>query len=1153
MIRKMPRIFYSIVVLGLLFAANGWAAPDGEYYIPPPLTPQLSSDGNALSYGVPLGIVVDRPKPPGERRHIPPRVDLLSLPELATATFSITYIPAGGSDPWGESCTAFPEEAKAAFNAAAAIWGNILQSSVPITINACWASLSSTSTLGYSGGGYIYRDFPGATRANTWYGSSLANALAGSDRDATKFDMNITYNSNFSWYYGTDAMPPSTKHDLMSVVLHEIAHGLNFSGSMSYSGGTGSWGNSGYPNIYDTFIRDGLGNLLIDTTVYANSSTALGTALTSNNIWFHGSNAMAANGGQRVKMYAPSEWAGGSSYSHLDYTTFNNTANQLMVYAISAGEAIHDPGPVATGLLKDLGWPMGASPVNGVCGSSNGQTFTTAPTTNLCSAGTATTVSGSGPWTWSCTGSNGGTTANCSANKSGGSPVNGVCGSANGQTFSTAPTTNLCSSGTATTVSGSGPWTWSCTGSNGGTTASCSANKAGAHTTFTTGAYGNNARMTDTLSIPGATSLRVTVTGDTEANFDFLYIYDSVNVLLRTYSGMGIHEIFTVTGSSINILFTSDNSVTASGVTVTITSVSTGTNGVCGSANGQTFSTAPTTNLCSAGTPTAVSGSGPWTWSCLGLNGGTTASCSANKAAGTPGIRVISPNGGETWITGSTHAVTWASSNLNPASAVYVYYRYNNAWQQIAGPLSTSVTSFSWTVPNTPTTSFIWVGNWVNNAWEFSDQSDQSFTISQTQPGTSAILYFPHIDANLPWRTEIAIVSTSPDQTVTGTLSAYSNDGDLTGAKEIVLLPHGRRQIIVADEFANPATIGYMIFEANSGAVHGYMKFYIDGAYRAAMPAVKEVNTGDIYITHIDSSAQWWTGVSLLNTTGATKNMTITFNNGVSVPYTLNARQHKTFTIGGLLNQHSQPTIQSAVITNASGVIGLELFGNNGGSDHLDGILLTDKTVSTIYYPHIDSNGWWTGIVAYNPAASASTITIAPYSTEGTSLATSNLSIPGQGKYVGTVQQLGLPAQTAWFRIDSARPITGFELFGTTNGNQIAAYAESGGTGASAGVFPKIERTWIGWTGIAFVNTESGAATVTLTAYDDNGTVVATRVLTVGGHAKVVNLAETLFTQDISNATYIAYSADRNVVGFQLNGSSDGMMLDGLPGLPATN
>ena len=119
------------------------------------------------------------------------------------------------------------------------------------------------------------------------------------------------------------------------------------------------------------------------------------------------------------------------------------------------------------------------------------------------------------------------------------------------------------------------------------------------------------------------------------------------------------------------------------------------------------------------------------------------------------------------------------------------------------------------------------------------------------------------------------------------------------------------------------------------------------------------------------------------------------------------------------------------------------------------------------------------------------------------------------------------------------------------DGNLLAAYAEGGGTGAKTGIFAKIEKN--GWTGIAFVNTEATAASVTLTAYDDNGTVVATQVLPVGGHAKVVNLAEAIFSQNISSATYIAYSSDRNVVGFQLNGSSDGTMLDGLPALAGTN
>lgn len=55
-------------------------------------------------------------------------------------------------------------------------------------------------------------------------------------------------------------------------------------------------------------------------------------------------------------------------------------------------------------------------------------------------------------------------------------PMSGVCGSANGSVTSVVPTTNLCSSGTASVVSGTGPWTWTCSGSNGGSAVACSAN-----------------------------------------------------------------------------------------------------------------------------------------------------------------------------------------------------------------------------------------------------------------------------------------------------------------------------------------------------------------------------------------------------------------------------------------------------------------------------------------------------------------------------------------------------------------------------------------------------------------------------------------------------------------------------------------------------
>ena len=61
-------------------------------------------------------------------------------------------------------------------------------------------------------------------------------------------------------------------------------------------------------------------------------------------------------------------------------------------------------------------------------------------------------------------------------------PVNGTCGAAGGQFFTSAPETNLCTSGTVSTApTGTSPWNWTCGGSNGGTDAPCSASLQGTY------------------------------------------------------------------------------------------------------------------------------------------------------------------------------------------------------------------------------------------------------------------------------------------------------------------------------------------------------------------------------------------------------------------------------------------------------------------------------------------------------------------------------------------------------------------------------------------------------------------------------------------------------------------------------------------------
>ena len=110
------------------------------------------------------------------------------------------------------------------------------------------------------------------------------------------------------------------------------------------------------------------------------------------------------------------------------------------------------------------------------CTAGGGWTGTKASNGTLAVSPTSTTT-----YTLTCVGAKGASSAASTtvAVSAAPAPVSGACGSANGTQASSAPSANLCSKGTSSSVAGSGPWTWSCGGSNGGTSASCSAPKSG--------------------------------------------------------------------------------------------------------------------------------------------------------------------------------------------------------------------------------------------------------------------------------------------------------------------------------------------------------------------------------------------------------------------------------------------------------------------------------------------------------------------------------------------------------------------------------------------------------------------------------------------------------------------------------------------------
>jgi uncharacterized repeat protein (TIGR01451 family) len=290
---------------------------------------------------------------------------------IQSAAITIHYITPGTQNALGDACLAWPAGAQTAFNYAAGIWASLLNSSVPIEINACWTNLAP-NILGHSAPESYHRGASGMV-GNTWYSAALANALSSSDlndhdgfdwdNDGTDADaeMEIAYSGNgIAWYFGSDGVTPAGQYDFVSVVLHEIGHGLGFLGSMTVSAGQGRWGFGipVNPLIYDRFTENVAGQSLLDTGLFPNPSPALAIQLQSNNLYFDGANANAANGGNRPKLFAPLAWMPGSSYVHLD-EIYNGSANALMTYSLNDGEAIHNPGLITRGILTDLGWALG--------------------------------------------------------------------------------------------------------------------------------------------------------------------------------------------------------------------------------------------------------------------------------------------------------------------------------------------------------------------------------------------------------------------------------------------------------------------------------------------------------------------------------------------------------------------------------------------------------------------------------------------------------------------------------------------------------------------------------------------------------------------------------------------------------------------------
>jgi len=258
-----------------------------------------------------------------------------------TGLFDLTFAPG------------YSPEAQEAVMFSAGILSEMFNLTDTVEIMCNWNVAANANNLG-SCGADAWHFVNGA-----WTTQALAKQLVAESsltNDVTEFDLTLNLNAGRTdWYFGTDGSCPATDFDLATTAMHEILHGMGWGGVFGYvSDASGvSVSNWVSASTYDNLVTNGSGTLITNLT-----QTQAANAMV-NQVQFSGATAVSMNSGTRPELYAPATWDGGSSYSHLDESTFaTGTENSLMTPFGSNGEVNHTPGPVGLAVMGDQGWSV---------------------------------------------------------------------------------------------------------------------------------------------------------------------------------------------------------------------------------------------------------------------------------------------------------------------------------------------------------------------------------------------------------------------------------------------------------------------------------------------------------------------------------------------------------------------------------------------------------------------------------------------------------------------------------------------------------------------------------------------------------------------------------------------------------------------------
>ncbi|MCP5030313.1 MAG: DUF4214 domain-containing protein [Actinomycetia bacterium] len=247
-----------------------------------------------------------------------------------------------------------PGSVQAVVLAAASDWDAALSTTVaaPVEIAVIWKDLGNPSLLGSAGPNGLYSG--PSLPTTSYYPAPLANTLLGYDVNGGGTpELTVNLNSTANWYIATSGSPGSGQIDLYTVILHEIGHGLGFLGSASlYNEAPNT-----VPTVESTpFVFDH------EVTYNGTDLLSLGdpdSLLQSSNLYLDISDAL------NEKLYAPSTWAEGSSFSHFDEASHPaGSPGSLMTPSLGSQEVARQLDAPTLSLMERMGWPMRIGPAS---------------------------------------------------------------------------------------------------------------------------------------------------------------------------------------------------------------------------------------------------------------------------------------------------------------------------------------------------------------------------------------------------------------------------------------------------------------------------------------------------------------------------------------------------------------------------------------------------------------------------------------------------------------------------------------------------------------------------------------------------------------------------------------------------------------------